>query len=595
MVARRPTSPPTLLSPLVAALGTIVVALNVAGCLIDKVEFLETQCLKANHCVLNDDGDPECEQGYQSTGEVPSGGLVCERTCVPNHLLACYQGNVHSYDSCGVPGELHADCCHAGCEGSACSAPASQVASWCSDGDLYWYDACGNREGLHTDCCGAGCIGAACNSPNPQQSSACHEGDVWWFDACGRPTAAQQTCCAGDCADGVCPDVAQRASAACSDGNAYWYDSCGNRGDIEASCCDDSCQDGVCGITRETHATVGCFDGDLYWFDTCAVREDVAQDCCDQGCTNAVCNPPALRAGQTCFEGNVYYVDSCGAFGELKQDCCGAGCALGECMPPDQFASVGCIGNDVYWHDSCGVPASVKEPCGLRTCRGGVCVPDDCYVGARSLYLLDGAFSDSGASGNHLVDPAGSVIFANDRFDRVTAAARFDGSATTKLLTGANVGVFGNAARTISLWFRKSSHDPDPSKIDHYGFAFWGDLDTPGGRNQLRMQDDGFLLFHAHNVGDVVTPQSVLPADNAWHHFAVTHDGSTTTMYLDGISVATRTPNTLATIDTPLTVGSPSHILSWLHPFSGDLDDLGIWARAMTASEVAGLYACSAP
>ncbi len=77
-------------------------------------------------------------------------------------------------------------------------------------------------------------------------------------------------------------------------------------------------------------------------------------------------------------------------------------------------------------------------------------------------------------------------------------------------------------------------------------------------------------------------------APNQWQHAAVTWDNAVIRAYIDGVEVATQ-PYTGTGINNstiPLKVGTNR----WdTHPFAGELDDLRLYARALTSTEIAEL------
>jgi hypothetical protein len=71
---------------------------------------------------------------------------------------------------------------------------------------------------------------------------------------------------------------------------------------------------------------------------------------------------------------------------------------------------------------------------------------------------------------------------------------------------------------------------------------------------------------------------------NTWTHVAVTYDGSTLRMYIGGQQTVTRpVTGPLSTSDGPLQIGGNSIWQEW---FKGRLDDLRIYNRALTPTEI---------
>ena len=78
--------------------------------------------------------------------------------------------------------------------------------------------------------------------------------------------------------------------------------------------------------------------------------------------------------------------------------------------------------------------------------------------------------------------------------------------------------------------------------------------------------------------------------DGNWHHVAGTFDGSTVRLYVDGAEVGSGSPTSLS-IGYGLPTNERFYIGTYggtcdLH-FTGDIDEVRIWTRALTASEVA--------
>jgi hypothetical protein len=89
-------------------------------------------------------------------------------------------------------------------------------------------------------------------------------------------------------------------------------------------------------------------------------------------------------------------------------------------------------------------------------------------------------------------------------------------------------------------------------------------------------------------TGDV--PGSGLDA-STWYHIAATYDGSHMRIYLNGIELTNRTCSGSLQISSstsiPLGVGAfPESATSWVDGFPGALDEVKIWKRALTATEI---------
>lgn len=78
-------------------------------------------------------------------------------------------------------------------------------------------------------------------------------------------------------------------------------------------------------------------------------------------------------------------------------------------------------------------------------------------------------------------------------------------------------------------------------------------------------------------------------ADNTWHHIALTYNGTALQLYLDGQNDGSTTniPGTLDADAINLAVGATSNGAA---PFRGRIDDVRIYNRALSQSEITALY-----
>ena len=87
-------------------------------------------------------------------------------------------------------------------------------------------------------------------------------------------------------------------------------------------------------------------------------------------------------------------------------------------------------------------------------------------------------------------------------------------------------------------------------------------------------------------IGGTPTIGSTSLAPNKWYHAVVTKSGTTLTVYLDGIQDGTST-KTAEACDGNIRFGI-SGVSS--APLKGELDEVAIWNRALSANEVRDLY-----
>jgi hypothetical protein len=92
-----------------------------------------------------------------------------------------------------------------------------------------------------------------------------------------------------------------------------------------------------------------------------------------------------------------------------------------------------------------------------------------------------------------------------------------------------------------------------------------------------------------NGVNSILTFEDGSLLTNTWSHFVYTHDNDSAKIYLNGALVQSMAISGGLTYNTlPVRFGGRP-VDGW-HPFNGDLDDIGIWNRALTACEIQDLY-----
>ena len=82
------------------------------------------------------------------------------------------------------------------------------------------------------------------------------------------------------------------------------------------------------------------------------------------------------------------------------------------------------------------------------------------------------------------------------------------------------------------------------------------------------------------------------PSDGVWTHFAMTYDGTTRTVYLDGVVEASMPSNPIEADNTPsdpLWFGA-LHGYDWYH-LKGAMDDIQFYNQALSTSQIATVVA----
>jgi len=219
------------------------------------------------------------------------------------------------------------------------------------------------------------------------------------------------------------------------------------------------------------------------------------------------------------------------------------------------------------------------------------------------------------AAGNSATSAGVTVTVSNvpASTEGLVAAYAFDegtGTSTVDASGKGNTGTLSNATWTTAghsgnaLSFNGTSSAvvvPDSSSLDlttRMTMEAWvRPASTAGWRTVAMKEATGGIVYALYAsqssgvpVGQVslngersATGASALPL-NAWNHVAVTWDGSTLLLYVNGQPAgSTSAPGTLASSTGALRIGGNSIWGEW---FSGQLDDVRVYDRALTQGEV---------
>ena len=139
---------------------------------------------------------------------------------------------------------------------------------------------------------------------------------------------------------------------------------------------------------------------------------------------------------------------------------------------------------------------------------------------------------------------------------------------------------------SVAAWFKTST--------DYNSNAFI--VNKAGASDNLNY---GIWMTNAEKVGagfetssgNAIFATSPLSySDGKWHYAVVTFDGTTITLYLDGLPVGTRIASGMPDSggEEPIRMGANSDALS--NFFVGNVDEIRVWNAALTAQQVADAY-----
>ncbi len=171
------------------------------------------------------------------------------------------------------------------------------------------------------------------------------------------------------------------------------------------------------------------------------------------------------------------------------------------------------------------------------------------------------AVGDGGSSGGYATLPPGILLGATE----MTIAAWFT---VTSTLSGQRVFDFGTSSTTSSMYFTTQNSAGVPQFTIRL---------VPDGGTEIRQN---------------VTSKGSSLSVNAWHHVAVVLDATGGHLYLDGVAIGSNTGVTLR----PADLGAKPN--DWIGRsefvtdpyFDGMIDELRVYNRGLTASEIAELF-----
>lgn len=186
-----------------------------------------------------------------------------------------------------------------------------------------------------------------------------------------------------------------------------------------------------------------------------------------------------------------------------------------------------------------------------------------------------------------------NALLDTDRFGNINESYYFDGNSSTYMETphpSNGIMDVGTGSFSISLWFKTVASTNTTCLISkrkmNGGFHDEGFM--------VRMQADGQVNFEIED--NLLQPDTLLSGssynDNQWHHVVCVKNGADTTfqMYIDGELRSSRQhiPMESLTTTTNFYIGRYQNYPSAY--FTGNLDDIGFWKKALTYCEVIDLF-----
>jgi Concanavalin A-like lectin/glucanases superfamily len=199
---------------------------------------------------------------------------------------------------------------------------------------------------------------------------------------------------------------------------------------------------------------------------------------------------------------------------------------------------------------------------GIETMTGSL------LTGLLHQWHLNGSSVDSVDGSGNGTDTA--VLYGG----KLGQAAMFNGT-TSKIVTAID-GPLGASPRSISCWI--NINESGNSGIVSYG--------TNSSTNLFSISVAGGTSVRLYTgYVDIITMAGAV-SQGAWYHLVATYDGTTTKLYVNAGTPGTSTATINTTAGQTINIGFDP-LYGYLQ---GLIDDVAIWNRALTASEVTALY-----
>ena len=188
----------------------------------------------------------------------------------------------------------------------------------------------------------------------------------------------------------------------------------------------------------------------------------------------------------------------------------------------------------------------------------------------------------------------GTITGATLVTGKIGQSLNFDGSDDGVAISGSTVYVANGVAYTASAWVKVT--DFSPNSYPHI-LVLRSNTTEPW---ELILSDQvsylGISIGSANDWAKGKSDTAAATLTNGWHHVAVTYSGGDRTVlsnftgYLDGVSFSFSAAGGYSVLTQTSSIGSTNGAGGSLNFFEGAIDDVRVYNRALSASEVANLY-----
>ena len=219
-------------------------------------------------------------------------------------------------------------------------------------------------------------------------------------------------------------------------------------------------------------------------------------------------------------------------------------------------------------------------------------LPSSLQTGLMAFYPFNGNANDTSINGNN--PTINTIQYTSDRNGNANSAGLFLGQQYAIVPNSSSLSVSGDFS--VASWVYLNNDFPSTGWWNTKAI-FTKNNDYPYGAKVFIMPDEDSLWISFgtstwdanQGFGKRILRSELL---GAWHHFTWTYDNNVGKLFLDGTLILSQiaTPNwsSANTLNLHIAVnGDPAG--NYPYKFVGKMDDLGLWSRSLSTSEIAEL------
>ena len=232
-------------------------------------------------------------------------------------------------------------------------------------------------------------------------------------------------------------------------------------------------------------------------------------------------------------------------------------------------------------------------------------VPKD---GLIAYYPFNGNANDESGNGNDGVNTG--AVLTIDRHGNSDSSFYFSSDTVDYISADASEFPSGNNPRTISVWYKAQEISSGGISTQLLGYGGGNAFPTNCGESFIMNFENpdipgggiGLYEVQGHCQNFRRTSDIPTPLNNTWHHIAVTFDGDVLKFFNNGNLISTYSGVEMSTTvagklfcigrETNET-GDAAYTHQDYKGFTGSIDDVVIWNRALTDQEIANFYVSS--